>query len=167
MAIPVVGYGGRSPPKTFLGGRVGRIEKQPQQQPFCYNGINMSVRLILAIVSTLLEEAAIAVIVLWGLPQLDIHIPLAGLIAMMVAWGAYTVITYRIGSRALRKKPVVGLPDMVGGKGEVVSPLDPEGLIKIKGELWITKSAGGRIDTGEEVTVVEQDGLKLIVRKGD
>ena len=167
MAIPVVGYGGRSPPKTFLGGRVGRIEKQPQQESFCYNGINMSVRLILAIVSTLLEEAAIAVIVLWGLPQLDIHIPLAGLIAMMVAWGAYTVITYRIGSRALRKKPVVGLPDMVGGKGEVVSPLDPEGLIKIKGELWITKSAGGRIDTGEEVTVTEQDGLKLVVHRSN
>jgi len=121
----------------------------------------------LAIVSTLLEEAALAVVVLWGLPQLGIHIPLAGLIALMVAWGAYAVISYRIGSRALGKKPEIGLPDMVGSKGKVVSPLDPEGLVKIKGELWIAKSAGGRIDTGDEVTVAEQDGLKLVVRKGD
>ena len=127
----------------------------------------MTIRLILAIVSTLLEEAALAVVVLWGLPQLGIHIPLAGLIALMVAWGAYAVISYRIGSRALGKKPEVGLPHMVGSKGKVVSPLEPEGLIRIKGELWIAKSAGGRIDIGEEVTVAGQDGLKLVVRKGD
>ena len=126
----------------------------------------MSMRLIWAIVSTLLEEAALAVVVLWGLPQLDIHIPLAALIAVMVAWAAFSVFTYRKGTRALRKKPVIDLLPMVGSKGEVVSPLDPEGVIKIKGERWIAKSVRGRLDTGEEVTVVGQEGLKLIVRKG-
>jgi membrane-bound ClpP family serine protease len=126
----------------------------------------MSMRLIWAIVSTLLEEAALVVIVLWGLPQLDIHIPLAALIAVMVAWAAFAVFTYRKGTRALGKKPVIDLLPMVGSKGEVVSPLDPEGVIKIKGERWIAKSVRGRLDTGEEVTVVGQEGLKLIVRKG-
>ena len=126
----------------------------------------MSVRLILAIFSTLLEEAALLVIVLWGLPQLGIHIPLAGLIAVMVAWGAFSIFTYRMGSRALRRKPVIGLPTMVGSKGKVVSPLARDGLVRIQGELWEAKSAGRRIHTGEKVTVVGQDGLKLIVRKG-
>ncbi len=126
----------------------------------------MSARLIWAIVSTLLEEAAMAAIVLWGLPYSGIHnFPVAGLIAVMVAWGAYSVITYRRGSRALRRKPLDGLPDMVGSQAEVVSPLAPEGLVRIKGELWQAESASGRMDTGEEVMVVGQDGLKLIVRK--
>jgi membrane-bound serine protease (ClpP class) len=125
----------------------------------------MSARLIWAIISTLLEEAALVAIVLWGLPRLDIEIPLAGLIAVMAAWGVYSVITYRRGSRALRKRPLCGLPDMVGSQGGVVSPLVPEGLVRIKGELWQAKSASGRMDTGEEITVVGQDGLKLIVRK--
>ncbi len=125
----------------------------------------MSARLILAIVSTLLEEAALVAVVLWGLPQLGIHIPLAGLIAMMVVWLAWSVIIYRIGSRALTKKPLVSLPNMVGSKGEVVSPLAPEGLVRIKGELWVAKSASGKMSLGEEVAVVEQDGLKLVVRK--
>jgi len=119
----------------------------------------------LAIVSTLIEETALVVIVLLGLPHLGIRIPLAGLIALMVAWGAFSVITYRMGSRALRRKPVVGLPAMVGSKGKVVSPLVPEGLVKIKGELWVAKSTSGRIDIGEKVTVVGQDGLKLDVDK--
>ena len=125
----------------------------------------MTGRLILAIFSTLMEEAALAVIVLLGLPHLGIHIPLAGLIVLMAAWGAFSVITYRMGSRALRRKPVVGLPDMLDSKGKVVSPLDPEGTIRIKGELWDAASAEGSINTGEEVIVVGQVGLKLVVRK--
>jgi membrane-bound ClpP family serine protease len=125
----------------------------------------MTIRRILAILSTLLEEIALAAIILWGLPQLGIHIPLAGVIALMSALAAYAVITYRLGSKALGKKPVVGLPDMVGSKGKVVTPLDPEGLVRIKGELWESTSADRRINTGEEVIVVGQDGLKLTVRR--
>ncbi len=120
-------------------------------------------RLIFAIISTILEETAIAVIVLWGLPQIGIQIPLWGLIALMVVWVAYSVFTYQLGSRALRRKQVVGLPDMTGSKGEVVSSLAPEGLVRIKGELWIAKSASGEMKSGEEVIVVRQDGLKLVV----
>ena len=124
----------------------------------------MSGRLVLAIISSILEEAAIVVIVLWGLPEIGIRIPLAGLIALMVAWATYSITTYRIGSRALRKKPLINLPDMVGSKGKVVSQIAPEGLVKIKGELWVAKSDAGDMEPGEEIIVVEQDSLKLVVR---
>ena len=125
----------------------------------------MKGRLVIAIVSTVLEEAALVAIVILALPQIGVHIPLPGLIALMVAWLAYSVVTYRIGSRALRKKPLISLPDMVGSKGKVVSSLAPEGLVRIKGELWVAKSSSGEMELGEEVLVVAQDGLKLVVRK--
>ena len=123
-------------------------------------------RLILAIISTLLEEVALVVVVLYGLPGLGIYIPLPGLIALMIAWGVYSVIVYRIGSRALRKKPMPGLLTMIGSRGKAASPLVPEGFVRIKGELWEAKSLSGKIRTREEIMVVGQDGLKLIVRKG-
>jgi membrane-bound ClpP family serine protease len=81
----------------------------------------------------------------------------------MVLWLAYSVVTYRAGSRALRRKPVINIP-VIGSNGKVVSPLVPEGLIRIKGELWVAKSAGKKLDVGSEVIVVEQDGLRLVVR---
>ena len=121
-------------------------------------------RLVIAIITTLFEETAIAVIVLWGLPQMGIDIPLWGLVLIMVAWLTYTVTTYRMGSRALRKEHVAGLPNMIGTKGMVVSPIAPEGLVRIKGELWVAKSASGDMETGGEVIVVAQDRLKLVVR---
>jgi len=126
----------------------------------------MSGRLILAIISTILEEAAIVAIVLLGLPRLGIHVPLAGLIALMAAWGAYSIIIYRMGSRALERKPVIRLP-VTGSHGRVVSRLAPEGLVRIESELWVATSAGAEIDVGTEVIVVEQDGLRLIVRKSN
>ncbi len=119
----------------------------------------------MTILATLVEEIAIVLIVLLVLPRFGIHIPLPGFIGMMAGLVVYAVISYRLASRALRKKPMVGSTTMVGSRGKVVSPLVPAGLIKIKDELWEAKSDGRRINTGEEVIVVGQDRLKLVVRK--
>ena len=126
----------------------------------------MKGRLILSITSTILEEAAIVAIVLWGLPRWNIRIPLWGLIIIMAAWAAYSIFTHRAGSRALKRKPPTGLLNMIGCKGKVISPLAPEGLVRINGELWKASSAAGEMAQGEEITVVGQDRLKLIVCKG-
>ena len=125
----------------------------------------MNIRLTLTILATLVEEMAVILIVLLVLPRLGIHIPLPVFIALMAGLGVWAVISYRAASRALRKKPIVGLPAMVGSQGKVVSPLAPGGFVRIKDELWEAKSGGRRINTGEEVIVVKQNGLKLVVRK--
>ncbi len=125
----------------------------------------MSVRLVFAIISTLLEEAALVAVALWGLPQIGIEIPLPGLIVLMVLWGGFSVFTYRMGSQALRRKLVVGLPVTVGTRGKAVRQLAPDGIARIKGELWEAESAHGNIEAGEEVIVIGHDGLKLIVKQ--
>jgi len=125
----------------------------------------MTIRLRLKIMATLVEEIAIVLIVLLVLPRLGIHIPLPGLIGLIAGLAVWAVITCRLAGRALVKKPMAGLSTMVGSRGKVVSPLAPKGLIKIGDELWEAKTGGRRIDIGEEVMVVEQDRLKLVVRR--
>jgi membrane protein implicated in regulation of membrane protease activity len=124
----------------------------------------MNTRLILAVASTLLEEAALAVVVLVGLPQLDIHLPLPVLIILMLAWAVAAILIYRAGSRALVIKSTSGPDDIVGRYGTVVQPLNPKGLIRLGGELWRAKSVEGEIDNDKEVLVVERKGTVLIVR---
>jgi membrane-bound ClpP family serine protease len=125
----------------------------------------MTTRLIVAIVTTLAEEAALAALVLWGLPQLGINLPIGVLIALMAVLAAFAGTTYLMGSRALKRKPVVGLTDMVGARGRVVSALAPEGTVRIKGELWEARAEGRKINAGTDIIVVGQEGLKLIVRR--
>ena len=122
-------------------------------------------RLIVAIVSTSAVEGAFVVIWRWVLPEFEIEIPLAVLIAVMVAYAVFAIVDFWFVTRILKRQTIVGLPTMVGSKGKVASPLEPEGLVMIKSELWGAESDGGNIDKGEEVTVVGQDGLKLFVRR--
>ena len=124
-------------------------------------------RLILAIVSTSAVEVAFVVIWRWVLPEFDMELPLAVLIIVMVFWAIFAVVDFWLVTRILKRQTLIGLPTMVGSKGKVASPLAPEGLVRIKSELWGAESEEGNIKKGEEVMVVEQDGLKLIVRKSN
>ncbi len=85
-------------------------------------------------------------------------IVMAVLLAVFFAFGMAAVI------RARRRKPETGREEMVGLKGKVVQPLEPEGMIRIRGELWKARSRDGeKIPAGEEVKVVGVEGLMLIV----
>jgi membrane-bound serine protease (ClpP class) len=57
------------------------------------------------------------------------------------------------------------LTTMVGTNGRAVSVLNPEGTVRIRGELWQAIAIGAPINQGEEITVVEHEGLTLTVAK--
>jgi membrane-bound ClpP family serine protease len=120
-------------------------------------------RLVLAVITTTLEEVAIYAIWRWWLPELDIRLPVAALIGIMVAWAIFSVSLFVLTSNILKKQIPAGLPSMVGTRGKVTSTLSPEGMVKIKGEFWAARSKTGSIKVGEEVEVVGEDGLKLMV----
>jgi membrane-bound ClpP family serine protease len=122
-------------------------------------------RLILAIISTSVEEVAIVAIWRWLLPEFGIYLPVSVLVGVMVAWVAFSVSLFVFTTRTLKRQTVIGLPTMVGSKGKVASSLAPEGMVKIKGELWGATCEVGNINTGEAVEVVGEDGLKLVVRR--
>jgi len=124
-------------------------------------------RLVLAIVSTTAVEAAYFAIWRWVLPEYDINIPLWVLISVMVAWTIFAVLDFWFVTHVLKKQAIVGLPTMLHSKGRVASPIAPEGFVRIKSELWRATSAEGDLKTGEEVTVVGEDGLQLVVRRAD
>ena len=122
-------------------------------------------RLIIAILTSLLDEALIVFVILWGLPKLGVHIPLYIIILICSAFLGYAVVFYRAGSRALIKRPVKGFTDQVGLEGKVVVRLNPGGTVKIAGELWNAKAERGEIEVGTRVEVIGQRGFKVIVRR--
>ncbi|AEK73949.1 nodulation protein nfeD [Thermococcus sp. 4557] len=85
---------------------------------------------------------------------------MAILLGLFFLFGAATVV------RAHRKKPEAGKEELIGEVGKVVEDVDPEGVIKLHGELWKAESRdGSRIPVGEKAKVVEVRGLTLIVEK--
>lgn len=125
----------------------------------------MRTRLIIAIVSTTLYEVIIISILVWGLPRLGLFISWWGILVIALAFLAFAVFIYRVGSRVLRMSPLPGLTNMVGMEGRTFGRLNPTGYVKIAGELWEASAENGFIGDGEDILVVRQRGLKLIVRR--
>ena len=122
-------------------------------------------RLIIAIVTTALQEVAIYVIWSWLLPEWGIYMSREALIGVMIFWGLFATWLFIFTTRTLKRQTVVGLPTMVGSRGRASSPLAPNGMVRIKGELWTATAAEGEVKKGDDVEVVAEDGLKLIVRR--
>jgi membrane-bound serine protease (ClpP class) len=122
-------------------------------------------RLVLAVVSTSLEEAIIWALWRFLLPDAGVHLPVGALLGIMVAWGAFSIWLFIFTTRALEKQPQVGLPSMIGAPGRVASRLSPSGQVRIRGELWNATSAEGDIEAGETIVVVGERGLKLVVKR--
>jgi len=52
---------------------------------------------------------------------------------------------------------------MIGKRGVARERLAPSGYIRVGGELWKAETTDGHIESGEPVTVIHVDGLKLTV----
>ena len=124
----------------------------------------MNTRLVIALITSLIDELVILAVIIWGLPHWGVHIPWWGTALICLAFAAYAILTFRIGSRILRKKPVPGFTDLVGMSGRAVDPLNPRGMVRIHSELWDAKAESGTIPAGSEVEVVSQEGMRLVVR---
>ena len=61
-----------------------------------------------------------------------------------------------------RRRSVVGTEALVGRVGVVAGDCMPEGQVRVAGELWRARCAGGAA-AGDEVVIREVDGLTLVV----
>ena len=93
----------------------------------------------------------------------DFIITVLGMVAVTV--GFFTLVIMKVISVS-RKSRVHEHFGMKGFSGLVTEDLDPEGLIKIRGEWWKAKSVDGELIPKESsVTVKDQDEMVLIVEK--
>lgn len=85
--------------------------------------------------------------------------------AVTLITGAFFMLVVALGVRALRKPYVSGREGVVGHLGEARTDLDPTGKVFVDGSLWTATSESGAIQKGEQVEVMQMNGLRLTVRR--
>jgi membrane protein implicated in regulation of membrane protease activity len=121
---------------------------------------------VYSIISTIIEEAGIAVLLLWILPVFNINLPLWATITVLVAFAIFSYVSYRLGHPTVLLEGVTSPETIVGSEGVVQQDLAPEGYVQVRGELWKASSTGGSIKKGDEVIITGIEGLKLtVIRK--
>jgi len=78
--------------------------------------------------------------------------------------GLFVFVISRI-VRVHRRQASTGWEDLIGKTAVVKTPLDPEGLVLVKGERWKAVSVSGLVEPGETVIINKVDSLKLFVTK--
>jgi len=122
-------------------------------------------RLSAAVISMAAEQVAIWSVWRWLLPELGVTLGVWVVLVVMAAWLISGVFLFIAGTHALIAKEYAGLSSMIGLAGKTVDRLAPDGMVKIKGELWNATTIEGSIEPGENITVTGEDGLTLRVRK--
>ena len=119
--------------------------------------------IIFNIVTGLLKGAILLSIVFWLLPLWGINIPIWGLALIIIAFLAYEIVTFKLGRRALERKPVIWSQAIVGRCGKATTDLNPDGYVRVDGELWHAYSDNTSINEGDDIIVVEMNKLTLRV----
>jgi membrane-bound serine protease (ClpP class) len=122
----------------------------------------------------LLTVGGIIALLLGSIMLIDAESPLeiaavswSVIIPAVCATAAFFLFAIGMGIRAQRRKPVTGQEGMIGERGEAVSALQPEGQVRVHGEIWTAVSLEGTLPPGTRIKVEAVHGLSLAVRKAD
>jgi membrane protein implicated in regulation of membrane protease activity len=120
---------------------------------------------IYSLISTIIEEIAIAVLLLWILPAFGVKVPPWVVAAVMACFAVYCYIMYRVGHPTVLYEGVTEPDAIVGSTGTVETIMQTEVYVRVQGELWKASCPGSELKAGDEVIVTAIDGLSLTVRK--
>jgi membrane-bound serine protease (ClpP class) len=96
------------------------------------------------------------------IPEMRVHLGTA--LGAGIGFGAITVFLATIAVRARHNKVQTGNEALLGSLAIVQSPLDPNGQVMVRGELWQAR-ADSAIQPGETVRILGRDGLLLHVER--
>ncbi len=119
----------------------------------------------IALLDEILFFTIIVIIIIYLLYNKKLISPLGAITTLLLYAAVTSYVTYKL-YKIQTSNAAVGPESMIGKRGIVIEPLDPEGLIEVEGELWKAVSKKReRINTGETVRVVGNKGLTLIVER--
>jgi membrane-bound serine protease (ClpP class) len=68
-------------------------------------------------------------------------------------------------NQSLASRNSLPIADLIGETGEAVTPLRPAGTAIIQGRRMDVVAESGLIDSGQKITVVSQEGIRIVVRQ--
>ena len=111
---------------------------------------------------TTMDEILIGGFLIFLLLYFGVEMWLSGLLIVILA----AIITFKAYIFLPQlKKPVTGVEGMIGITGVSVETLNPNGMVRVKGELWNAESIDGMIGREEKIMVETVNGLELLVKK--
>ncbi len=106
-------------------------------------------------------------LILFNTPEAEpwLRVSVQAIIAVALVAGGFFIFVVAAAARAHRRKPATGREALLGSVGQARTPLDPEGMVFVGGELWTARAKDEPIEEGQRVLVVGMEGLRLVVTR--
>ena len=98
-------------------------------------------------------------------PLPEVRIKLSSAIALVLPFGLITLGLISLALKARLAPPQTGRESFQGDVARALTPLNPEGQVLYKGEMWQAR-ANTEVEAGSEVRIVGVEGLLLKVEPG-
>jgi len=119
----------------------------------------------LIVLASLIDDVVVLALIFLGLWLFHVEITWWIISIVMVAIVVFIFIMHKAVVPAIRRRKLTGAEGMIGMTGKVTEPLKPVGTVKIKGEYWKAVSKKEDCEIGDDVEVLDINGLDLEVRK--
>jgi len=96
-------------------------------------------------------------------PAMEVNKGLIAGVTIIIA--AFVIFVVGAVVRGQRRRAATGAEGLIGKVAIAKTSLAPKGTVLVDGEHWTATVDSGKVEPGEEVTVTEVEGLKLIVSK--
>ncbi|NOZ62500.1 MAG: nodulation protein NfeD [Calditrichaeota bacterium] len=97
-------------------------------------------------------------------PSISAHLPISLILSVTAIVSAFFIFAILMAVRTYRRQVTTGKEGIIGEVGVAVTPIMPEGRVRIHGEYWNAVS-DEKIKKNEKVIVKKVDRLQLIVKK--
>ena len=87
------------------------------------------------------------------------------IIPAVLITAAFFIFAIGVGIKAQRRKPVTGNEGIVGEIGEAITDLNPDGQVRVHGEIWNATILAGKLKKGSPIKVDKIQDLRLTVSK--
>jgi membrane-bound serine protease (ClpP class) len=81
----------------------------------------------------------------------------------LVMSGIFGIIVYKV-AQARRMRVKAGPEQLIGKIGRVTRPFTPIGEVRVEGQVWRAETIGGEAKEGDQVEVINREGLILKVK---
>jgi membrane-bound serine protease (ClpP class) len=97
--------------------------------------------------------------------EMPLRVSWTVIVPVVAATAGIFIFAISAGIKAQLSRPATGAEGLIGEVGVVRTPIDGEGQVFVRGEIWRAVSGGEPIPAGERVEIVGMDGLTLRVKR--
>jgi membrane-bound serine protease (ClpP class) len=115
---------------------------------------------ILVTIAAFLFFAAISGTTYYGL-AISVELTL-GVTFIIVA--LIVAVIFYVGFKAQFSRAKTGKEALIGAKGTATTDLKPKGEVRVMGEFWEATSIDGEIASGQDIEVMDMEGILLVVK---